>query len=57
MNGGAADMRNIRRTLWGLLILLSALWLLAEPSVFKSAGFFPVRNAIVQYSGSSPWAA
>ncbi len=44
-------MRNIRRTLWGLLVLLSALWLLAEPSVFASAGFFPLRNAIVQYSG------
>lgn len=44
-------MRNIRRTLWGLLILLSALWLLAEPSVFALTGFFTVRNAMVQYSG------
>lgn len=44
-------MQNIRRTFLGLLALLSALWLVAEPSVLQAAGFFPLRNAMVQYSG------
>ena len=44
-------MRNIKRALWGLLALLSILWLLANPSVFRSESFFALRAAMVQYSG------
>lgn len=45
-------MRNIKRAFWGLLALLSVLWLAAEPSVFQSSGFFALRAAMVQYSGT-----
>lgn len=44
-------MRNIKRTLWGMLALLTVLWFIAAPSVFQLTGFFAVRGAIVQYSG------
>jgi hypothetical protein len=44
-------MRNIRRTFFSLLTILSILWLLAEPSAFQPARFIPLRNAMVQYSG------
>lgn len=44
-------MENIKRALWGILFLLSALWLLAEPPVFQAANFFALRDAMVQYSG------
>jgi len=44
-------MRNIKRAFWGTLVLLSALWLLAERSVFQAANFFALRDAMVQYSG------
>ncbi|MGE3294421.1 MAG: ferric reductase-like transmembrane domain-containing protein [Geminicoccaceae bacterium] len=45
-------MRNIKRAFWGLLALLSVLWLAAEPSVFQSEGFFAIRAVVVQYSGT-----
>ncbi|MDP3410137.1 ferric reductase-like transmembrane domain-containing protein [Bosea sp. (in: a-proteobacteria)] len=44
-------MRNIKRTLWGTLALLTVLWFLTAPSVLRSTGFFALRNAMVQYSG------
>lgn len=44
-------MRNIKRTFWGVLALLSALWVLAEPQVFQPANFFALRATMVQYSG------
>ncbi|MGE5548425.1 MAG: ferric reductase-like transmembrane domain-containing protein [Solirubrobacterales bacterium] len=44
-------MQNIRISLWGLLVLLSALWLAADPTALQSATFFAVRNAMMQYSG------
>lgn len=44
-------MRNIRRAFLGILVLLSALWLLAEPAVFQAAGFRALRDAMMQYSG------
>lgn len=44
-------MRNIKRALWGMLALLTFLWLIATPSVFQSASFFALRDAMVQYSG------
>lgn len=50
-------MRNITRALWGFLALVTLLWLLAEPGVFQSEGFFAVRGAAVQYSGVIAMAA
>ncbi|WP_186418738.1 ferric reductase-like transmembrane domain-containing protein [Bosea sp. CS1GBMeth4] len=44
-------MRTIKQAFWGLFLLLSLLWLAAEPTVFGSAGFFALRGALVQYSG------
>lgn len=44
-------MQNIKRTFWGLFLLLSALWLVLEPAAFRPEGFFPLRRALVQYSG------
>ncbi|MCC2612992.1 ferredoxin reductase family protein [Neorhizobium petrolearium] len=44
-------MRNIRLAFWGALVLLSGLWLSAEPSVFQSANVFALRAAMMQYSG------
>lgn len=44
-------MRQIKMAFWGLLLLLSALWLAAEPSAFRRTGFFELRRVLVQYSG------
>jgi predicted ferric reductase len=44
-------MRNISLAFWALLVLLSVLWLIAEPSVFQSANFLALRGAMVQHSG------
>ena len=44
-------MRNIKRAFWGILALLSALWLYAEPQVFQPANFLAFRASMVQYSG------
>lgn len=44
-------MRRIRMSLWGLLALLTLLWLAAESSVFRWTGYFPFRAAMIQYSG------
>ncbi|WP_425287450.1 ferric reductase-like transmembrane domain-containing protein [Paramesorhizobium deserti] len=44
-------MANIKRTFWGILGLLSVLWIFSEPQLFQSAGFLAFREIVVQYSG------
>ncbi|MDI6837226.1 MAG: ferric reductase-like transmembrane domain-containing protein [Rhizobiaceae bacterium] len=44
-------MRSIKLALWGILVLLSLLWLAAEPDVFQSENVFALRAAMIQYSG------
>lgn len=44
-------MRNIKRALWGLLGLLSLLWLLAEPGLLEAGSVFAARSLLIQYSG------
>lgn len=44
-------MQNLKRTFWGTLVVLVLLWLIAEPSVFRSATFFALRGTMVQLSG------
>ena len=44
-------MRHIKLALWGFVLLLSILWLAAEPSVFQPNSFMALRGAMVQYSG------
>lgn len=44
-------MQNIKRAFWSGLVLLTLLWLLADASVWQSAGFFAVRQWALQYSG------
>lgn len=44
-------MKRIRQALIAILLVSSALWLLADPSVLRTSGFFEVRSVAVQYSG------
>jgi len=44
-------MRNIKRAFWGMLIMLTILWLVAEPEAFQPPNFFAFRGTMVQYSG------
>jgi len=44
-------MANIRVSLWGMLAILTALWIAADPAIFESSTFFDVRAAMVQYTG------
>ena len=44
-------MRHIKLILLGILVLMTGLWLAAEPAAFQSSGFFVVRGAAVQYTG------
>lgn len=44
-------MQNIKRVMWAMFALLTALWLVATPSVFQAASFLAFRNPMVQYSG------
>lgn len=50
-------MRPIKLAFWGTMALLTVLWLLAEPSVFRASDFFALRGSIVQYSGMIAMAA
>ncbi|MEN2977182.1 ferric reductase-like transmembrane domain-containing protein [Tistrella bauzanensis] len=50
-------MRAIRYALWGALITLTMLWLLAQPQIFQPAGFFARRASLVQYTGVMAMAA
>ncbi|MDR2858457.1 MAG: ferric reductase, partial [Novosphingobium sp.] len=36
---------------WAMLALVSVLWLVADPSVFRLSGVFAIRTAAVQYTG------
>lgn len=44
-------MQNIKRTFWNMLLMLTMLWLIAEPQVFQPANFFSLRSSLIQYSG------
>lgn len=44
-------MRNLKRAFVGALLLLVALWLLVEPTVFRSTTFFGLRGHMVQWTG------
>ncbi|WP_454857613.1 ferredoxin reductase family protein [Rhizobium binxianense] len=44
-------MQNIKRAFWGMLLLLTMLWLLAEPQVFQPVNLFGLRSSLIQYSG------
>lgn len=44
-------MQKIKISLWGLLALLTVLWLAAESSVFQWTGYFAFRANMVQLSG------
>ncbi|THK36205.1 ferric reductase [Ensifer sp. MPMI2T] len=50
-------MRNIKRAFWVMLIVLTTLWLMAEPMVFQPANFFALRGMMSQYSGVIAMAA
>jgi len=50
-------MRHFKLAFWGIIALLTALWLLAEPSVFQAADFLALRGLMVQYSGIVAMAA
>ena len=44
-------MRRLKWVLWSSLVLFAFLWLLAEPGLFNTRGFFPHRNLLVQLTG------
>jgi predicted ferric reductase len=44
-------MRRIAVVFWGVLALLSALWLAADPLVLRPVGFFVLGRSMVQYGG------
>jgi predicted ferric reductase len=44
-------MKPIKFTLWGLLLVLTTLWLLADTFVPQPFTYFSLRGAMVQYSG------
>lgn len=48
---GEPDMGHIKIALWGSLALLTGLWLLTDASVWQAAGFFPLRDPMVQLTG------
>lgn len=45
-------MKNIKLTLGALLVLLTALWLMADTLVPQPFGYFPFRSVFMQYSGA-----
>lgn len=44
-------MQKLKRVLWGALIFIVLLWLIAEPAIFQSADFFALRGHMVQLTG------
>lgn len=44
-------MQRLKHALWGMLALVTLLWVAADPAIFRSSGFFAIREAAVQYSG------
>ena len=45
-------MKNIKFTLFAFLVGISALWLFATPFPEQRGGGFPVRNLLLQFTGS-----
>ena len=45
------DMKKIHWSFWGLLLALTALWLLADTLWPAQGGYFAFRTVWVQYSG------
>ncbi|NLC37555.1 MAG: ferric reductase [Alcaligenaceae bacterium] len=41
----------MKRTFWLILIVLTSSWLIAEPALLNTSGFFPWRNLMVQLTG------
>jgi len=44
-------MRNLKRAFRATLLLLVLVWLVAEPSVFRSSSFFALRASMMQLTG------
>ena len=44
-------MNNIKRSFWGVLIMLSGLWLLADPTLSTPFQFQAWRASLINYSG------
>jgi predicted ferric reductase len=44
-------MRNIKLTFWGLVVLLSGLWLAADAVLFRPYEFFALRSSLINYTG------
>ena len=44
-------MKNIKRVFWGLLIALTALWLVADPVFLAQYQFFALRASLINYTG------
>lgn len=44
-------MRNVKLVFWGVPILLSLLWVAADPLALSPAGFFALRTGMMQYTG------
>lgn len=44
-------MKKIKLALWALLFVLSALWFMADTLWPQPFGYFPLRRALVQYTG------
>jgi len=44
-------MQPIKYAFWGMLALLTALWLVAEPQIFQATGIFELRTSMMQYTG------
>ncbi|MEM5473364.1 ferric reductase-like transmembrane domain-containing protein [Hoeflea sp. AS60] len=44
-------MKNIKIAFWGVLALISLLWVVADPAVFEASSVFGLRGFMMQYSG------
>jgi predicted ferric reductase len=44
-------MMRLQKAFWGGLVLLSGLWLLADPGALAPGSFIALRDSMVQYSG------
>ncbi|WP_412048593.1 ferric reductase-like transmembrane domain-containing protein [Hoeflea sp. Naph1] len=44
-------MRNIKLVFWGVLALITLLWIAADPAVFEARSVFALRGFMMQYSG------
>ncbi len=44
-------MRNIKWAFWGILVVLSTFWLIAEPTFYQAENLFALRGPMVQISG------